>query len=119
MSRPHLHRNRRRKLKEYLLRSTVFLSEILRLLLKIRRHYRHLTLLFDGIKVLDKYHPCTMIFLSHSFVSYISCVMFPSFMLPVLFRNVKVTRSFFFFFFLLNFFIELKTSFTMLVKNKH
>lgn len=33
-------------------RSTVFLSEILRLLLKIRRHYSHLTLLFDGIKVL-------------------------------------------------------------------
>ena len=32
-------------------RSTVFLSEILRLLLKIRRHYSHLTLLFDGIKV--------------------------------------------------------------------
>ena len=59
-----------------------------------------------------------MIFLSHSFVSYISCVMFPSFILPVLFRNVKVTRSFFFFFFA-KFFIELKTSFTMLVKNKH
>ena len=52
-----------------------------------------------------------MIFLSHSFVSYISCVMFPSFMLPVLFRNVKVTRSFFLFFFFSKFFFLIKNEF--------
>ena len=34
-------------------------------------------------------------------------------------KEVEAATLFFFFFFLLNFFIELKTSFTMLVKNKH